>query len=80
MKPSVLSDVSDHSSNWLDSQNVSNQMTAWLAIPAKVPSIFYYLIAGLLGMVTVAIVATILLTRRSVVSAEQQAKKLAALT
>ncbi|WP_167711182.1 hypothetical protein [Weissella cibaria] len=38
------------------------------------PSIFYYLIAGLLGMVTVAIVATILLTRRSVVSAEQQAK------
>ncbi|AVO67117.1 matrixin family metalloprotease [Weissella cibaria] len=79
VKPSVLSDVSDHSSNWLDSQNVSNQMTAWLAIPAKVPRIFYHLIAGLLGMVTIAIVATILLTRRSVVSAEQRAKNFASL-
>jgi predicted Zn-dependent protease len=79
VKPSVVADVSNHSSNWLDSQNVSNQMSAWLAIPAKVPGIFYHLIVGLLAMVTVAIVATVLLTRRSVVNAEQRAKKFASL-
>lgn len=79
VKPDVLADVSNQSSNWLDSQNVSNQLTAWLAIPAKVPSIFYRLIVGLLGMVSIAVVVTLLLTRRSVVNAEMRAKKFAAL-